>query len=253
MKIAVSPSEQSWNAYAGGSNEKIEMDDLGHELAQMLGAAGHDVLLCTGNSWQENVAQSNNFGAELHIELHSNAGGGRGTEIWYRTGSEGGRKLAQAIYNHLALATAAPDRGVKNSLAYGALNQTHCTAVIIETEFHDYYLGAEEIRTHHKEYAIEINDGILEIAGRPVRPQLDSVPASKPVSHPYPGNPREQGMKDAHVGLIQRRLRDHGYVVTVDNDFGPLTKRAVVAFQKAHHPLAEDGVVGPQTWAVLFT
>jgi N-acetylmuramoyl-L-alanine amidase len=250
MKIAVSPSEQSRNAYKGGSNEKIEMDDLGHELAQMLAVAGHDVLLCTGASYQENVEQSNNWGAQLHIELHSNAGGGRGTEIWYRTGSEAGRKLAQAIYNHLALATAAPDRGVKNSLAYGALNQTHCTAVIIETEFHDYYLGAEEIRTHHKEYAVEIAEGIFEIAGSTVT-QLN--PAPKPVSHPYPGNPRKQGSNDAHVGLIQRRLRDHGYVVTVDNDFGPLTKRAVVAFQKAHHPLAEDGVVGPQTWAVLFT
>ena len=38
--------------------------------------------------------------------------------------------------------------------------------------------------------------------------------------------------------------------INVDGDFGPETKTAVEAFQKAHH-LKVDGIVGPQTWKAL--
>jgi len=40
-------------------------------------------------------------------------------------------------------------------------------------------------------------------------------------------------------------------LLEVDGKFGPLTRRAVVEFQTAHPPLAKDGVVGPQTWAMV--
>ncbi|MGH2340630.1 peptidoglycan-binding protein [Segnochrobactraceae bacterium EtOH-i3] len=56
-----------------------------------------------------------------------------------------------------------------------------------------------------------------------------------------------EGMQGAAVAVIQSVLG-----VTVDDDFGPATKRAVMAFQ-SRKGLESDGVVGRATWAALKT
>jgi murein DD-endopeptidase MepM/ murein hydrolase activator NlpD len=53
------------------------------------------------------------------------------------------------------------------------------------------------------------------------------------------------GSRGAEVRYLQRRLR-----ITADGLFGPLTRRAVIKFQKSHG-LVADGIVGPKTWAAL--
>jgi N-acetylmuramoyl-L-alanine amidase len=258
-RIAISPSRQKWNLYKSGGNEAVEMMDLAIETKPLLEAAGHVVLVCDGNSWQENVKQSNDWKADYHISEHTNAGGGRGTEIWCYESATGiispkGFALATSVYNHLALVTAAPDRGVKHSNGYGELNGPHGIAIIIEAEFHDFFAGSEEIKTHHREYATAIAEGIIEYVGRvtPAPGTPPPVPAPRPVAHPYPGFVLHHPTTNSHVGIIQRRLCDHGIIVAKDDVFGPLTEKAVYRFQQLHHPLAEDGKVGPQTWAVLL-
>jgi peptidoglycan hydrolase-like protein with peptidoglycan-binding domain len=53
------------------------------------------------------------------------------------------------------------------------------------------------------------------------------------------------------VRVIQAVLKNHGFDAgTPDAIFGPQTKQAVMAFQRAKG-LTADGVVGPQTWAAL--
>jgi hypothetical protein len=58
------------------------------------------------------------------------------------------------------------------------------------------------------------------------------------------------GSKGAAVRELQAVLLRAGYTVKVDGDFGPSTKKAVIAFQKAHR-IEADGVVGPQTQKAL--
>jgi len=58
------------------------------------------------------------------------------------------------------------------------------------------------------------------------------------------------GSHGARVREVQQLLRRAGYSITVDGDFGPSTKRAVVAFQKASK-ITVDGVVGPETFEAL--
>ena len=53
------------------------------------------------------------------------------------------------------------------------------------------------------------------------------------------------GSRGVHVGRVQAAVG-----VRVDEDYGPVTERAVMTFQAAHG-LAADGVVGPKTWARL--
>ncbi len=50
---------------------------------------------------------------------------------------------------------------------------------------------------------------------------------------------------------IQTALNILGYELNIDSRFGPLTEVAVIEFQKAHR-LEADGVVGKDTWKVLF-
>ena len=49
---------------------------------------------------------------------------------------------------------------------------------------------------------------------------------------------------------LQKRLGDAGHQIDVDGDFGPKTRAAVKAFQRANG-LTPDGIVGPKTAALL--
>lgn len=59
-----------------------------------------------------------------------------------------------------------------------------------------------------------------------------------------------QGSHGEAVRKVQEALRDLGYTVSTDGDFGPQTKRAVQAFQRAEG-LGDDGVIGRGTMTAL--
>ncbi len=87
----------------------------------------------------------------------------------------------------------------------------------------------------------------------------DAVDGSSPAPDPptngqapaYPGTVLRQGSKGANVRTLQQRLQDLGYSVSVDGNFGPGTRGAVVAFQ-TKSGLTADGAVGPGTWKALW-
>jgi len=58
------------------------------------------------------------------------------------------------------------------------------------------------------------------------------------------------GDSGSGVKQIQTALTAHGYTVAVDGSFGAKTEQAVKSFQ-GKNGLAQDGVVGPLTWAKL--
>ena len=69
------------------------------------------------------------------------------------------------------------------------------------------------------------------------------VPATIP---PFPGTIKP-GDKGENVKLIQ-----HALTLVEDGDYGPATKKAVVAFQDNHDILDSNGIVGPKTWEALM-
>jgi len=60
-----------------------------------------------------------------------------------------------------------------------------------------------------------------------------------------------QGNQGPNVYALQYLLRFHGQILTLDGNFGPQTRSAVMNFQ-TNEGLAVDGLVGPQTWIALI-
>ena len=61
------------------------------------------------------------------------------------------------------------------------------------------------------------------------------------------------GSRGPEVGTLQRELNRQLFPspkLTVDSIFGPLTQKAVKAFQ-TREGLTPDGIVGPQTWVKI--
>ena len=165
-KVYLSPSTQDWNLYAGGlGNEEQWMRDIAIHAAAILREAGHTVKVGGLISAGLNATDANNWGAQYYVAIHTNAGGGVGTEAWYYTGSTLGRKLATSVYNRVAKVSSCADRGVKSSTSYIELNRPKAPSTIIELDFHDRLANAKEIIARHEQYAYAIAAGVTDLIG----------------------------------------------------------------------------------------
>jgi predicted chitinase/peptidoglycan hydrolase-like protein with peptidoglycan-binding domain len=93
-------------------------------------------------------------------------------------------------------------------------------------------------------------------------PQRQNTPAATPDTGTTARHATQEGvsLREGATGpaveALQRQLRDQGYVASngrspaADADFGPKTKEAVQAFQRAHG-LEADGIAGPKTLRAL--
>ncbi|MEC2266516.1 LysM peptidoglycan-binding domain-containing protein [Bacillus subtilis] len=79
-----------------------------------------------------------------------------------------------------------------------------------------------------------------------VDPRLAEYLKHKPV-RPYPGSPVKRGAHGKDVEAIQRALK-----ISVDGDFGVATEKAVKNYQSKFSFLGVDGIVGYNTWNVMF-
>jgi peptidoglycan/xylan/chitin deacetylase (PgdA/CDA1 family)/peptidoglycan hydrolase-like protein with peptidoglycan-binding domain len=61
-----------------------------------------------------------------------------------------------------------------------------------------------------------------------------------------------QGSTGSAVQQLQQALVNKGYSLSVDGAFGPMTKSAVMSFQR-NVGITADGIVGPVTWSKLGT
>lgn len=85
----------------------------------------------------------------------------------------------------------------------------------------------------------------------PVKPEPAAEVKKATDPKAYPGATVDPGEFGEPVKMVQRALGFTGK--EVDGQYGPVLKKAVIAFQKANPKLGDaDGVIGPKTWAALM-
>jgi len=108
--------------------------------------------------------------------------------------------------------------------------------------------------SYHQDYSSPASTNLYAYASN--NPVMYTDADGHSTSIPYPGyyikyNP---GSYDYNAKLVQQQLDNvYGYSLDPDGYFGPLTKNAVIDFQNKHSACGgADGIVGPNTWGVLF-
>ena len=140
MKVFLSPSDQWSNTVASGKHsEAFHCIKIADYTRAYLELNGYEVKVgssLTENSYKDRVKESNEWGADLHIPIHTNAGGGKGTlMLCYPTRIN--NRYVTNIYNEVAKLTPTKDRGIQTSKNLYEINVTNCVTAYLECEFHD--------------------------------------------------------------------------------------------------------------------
>ena len=109
---------------------------------------------------------------EASISVHCNAGGqGYGTETYYYSTSEEGKKLATLVNNKVHAVVNRRNRGIKNGDSFALINGTKSTAILVEIAFISDSADAKILKNKVKEIAKAIYDGVkdmYDVKGVPV-------------------------------------------------------------------------------------
>lgn len=153
--IYLDASNQKENVGVGNyGNEGIRMNQLADKVKYYLDQGHGGITVYRNNinmTLSQTVNHANSVNANVYFALHTNAGGGKGTEIYHYPNSNNGKRFAEIMYNKIAPITVSPDRGIKTNSSFYVLRNTKMPAVLIETMFHDNltdvndYLGKIEL------------------------------------------------------------------------------------------------------------
>ena len=170
MKVYLSPSSQTENMYAGGLGTEAQWCSVIADRAKdALTRCGVSVKKATaGYDIDQRVAESNTYAPDLHLPIHTNAGGGQGTLVMVYSQQETNLAPARAILNSVSAITL---NHYKYSIAartdLAELANTAATATYLEVEFHDRTDLAQWITTHTTQIGEAIAKGICSWKGIP--------------------------------------------------------------------------------------
>ena len=159
-------------AVANGVNEKDLNLDIAKACCNKLKKHGVSVKMSrTKDEYDpvsEEIRECNAYAPDLAVDIHNNAGGGDGAEVYYHFGGGKGKTLAENILAEI-VKVGQNSRGTKikkNSQGkdyYGFIRQTSCPAVIVECAFIDNAADLEILasKAKRKKVGRAIAKGIL--------------------------------------------------------------------------------------------
>lgn len=263
-KIYISPSDQTANKYAyGGTNEDKQCERIADACEVALKRCGFEVKNNKTASMYDRCRESDNWGADLHVPIHTNAANKKaaGTIIFCWDKSGEGYKASKAIYNVLAPLTPGKSaEGIRVEKDFYEIRFPNAPTAYVECTFHDVADEAKWIVEHTTEIGEAIAKGICNYFGKKyVEPVVEKTEEKAVEKANTDGTTvtlptLKSGSKGNRVKAVQALLKGYGYglgIWGVDGDFGAATVEAVKKFQKKNG-LTADGIVGAKTWKALL-
>ena len=184
-KVFLSPSNQYDNVYAyGDTTEGVQCGKIAEACKIALERSGVDVMLMHDESMQTKCAESNKFGADLHVPIHTNAFNGKvmGTRMFCYSTEGKGMAACKAIFARLAPITPGESENIQVNADYYEVRVPAAPTAYIECEFHDTVEGAKWIVENTVLIGETIARGICDYFGvkfvekpKPVEPEKKDV------------------------------------------------------------------------------
>ena len=176
-------------AVVGGFHEFLIARKIGFYIAKALKNYGCDTVLINYDAdmyLTDRIAYVNRQNFDLAAEIHLNAGGGTGSEVYYKHADEGGKKLAAKISAGNAKTFSLRDRGAKTKLNsaggdyFGFVRSVRCRSLLIETVFIDSSSDRKNVETEtgQKKCGESIAASIAEFYGLCVKNEPQKVAQS---------------------------------------------------------------------------
>lgn len=262
-KVYLSPSCQYDNAYAyGNTTEGVQCVKISNACKVALQRSGISVMTPDTNSLVARCAESDKWGADLHVPIHTNAYNGKtsGTRVYYYSGSAKGSKAAKAVFDVLAPFTPGKSESVSANNGLLEVNTPDAPTAYVEVDFHDVPSIAKWITENTTAIGEKIAQGICKYFGMTYKAQSVSKPTtpSKPttsavkIEAPNLSDYLKEGDRNLAVYAYKQQLallKKKGIIAQgVDNNeiFGAGTRTATMQVQKAAG-ITVDGLAGPQT------
>lgn len=139
-RIYLSPSDQDGNLYASGNtNEAVQCRRIANACEAALKRCGFEVINNQTATMEGRVEESNAWGADLHMPIHTNAFNGvvAGTRIMAYNLSGEGYKASKAVFDVLAPLTPGTSENVSAYPGLYEIRYASAPTVYVEAEFHD--------------------------------------------------------------------------------------------------------------------
>lgn len=188
-KIYFSPSDQTRNTYAAGNtNEAAQCRQIALYAVEAAKRCGFEALtdaVSGGDAaMDKRIEQSNDWGADVHIPIHTNAFNGQvqGTRLFCFSIPGDGYNICAAIMNTLAPITPGSSDNITTA-RFAEILQANSPTAYIEVAFHDNPAEAQWIIDHKKDIAEAIVKGLCNYFGmKYIAPSEEPENPSEPVS-----------------------------------------------------------------------
>ena len=180
-KVYLSPSNQTDNCYAyGNTNEAVQCGKIADSCRIALERSGVTVQVGHMPSMQDKCKESNAFGADLHVPIHTNAFNGAvtGTRMFCLNSSGEGMKACEAIFAWLAPITPGTSENIQVDASLYEVRVPSAPTAYVECEFHDNATTAKWIVEHTVDIGEAIARGICDYFGVTFKEKEQPKPAA---------------------------------------------------------------------------